>query len=78
MKVRMTESSVELCPENGFERDAMHQLKHYGVAGLAFVGEPRCGVLEVRLNVDGASIGFNDAAHLNGGGQSPCGFPPKT
>ena len=67
MKVRLALDVVELIPENGFERDALHHVRFHGVKSVSLADPQGSSVLGLHINPDrlGASASFNEAVRAN-------------
>lgn len=66
MKVRLSQDQVELIPENGFERDALHHVRFHGVKSTSLCDPRGASVLGLTLNPERLQeVGFNEAVRRN-------------
>jgi len=66
MKVRLTLDKLELIPENGFERDALHHVRFHGIKCLSLTDPQGVSVLGLQLNPEQLEeVGFNEAVRRN-------------
>lgn len=65
MKVRLSQTHVELTPETIFERDVMHHLHFHGVKSIQ-LSDCRLGVLNIEVRPERLyEFHYNDAEHAN-------------